>query len=204
MAFLEQRLREQIERGATGGPVNRGRKRIVTTSGKLRQLFQWAAPLHEYEIGVGVVNPEDFEALRAMWYVVQFTPYEGFRFRDWTDYQATKTNTTLVFVSGTNWQLYRTYTFAGVTFSRKITKPNSGVTVYRTRSAVESTATATITTSTGIAAITGHVSGDTYTWTGTFDVPVTFADDEWVATVETANGQVLPIAPSIKVVEVPA
>ena len=32
-----------------------------------------------------------------------------------------------------------------------------------------------------VATISGHTSGDTYSWTGEFDVPVTFTDDEWIA-----------------------
>ncbi len=202
MAFLEQRLNARIERGATGGPTNRGRTKVRTAGGKLRQVFTWTAPLHEYEVSHGILTAADFEALRAMWYVVNFTPYEGFRFRDWSDYQATHSNTSLALVTGSDYQLRRDYTFGGVTFSRVISKPNAGVVIQRNRSGVLSTATATVDTTTGLATISGHVSGDTYSWAGTFDIPVTFSDDEWVAMLETNSAGPMPTPPSIKLEEI--
>ena len=75
----------------------------------------------------------------------------------------------------------------GLEFLRRIQKPTAGAIVYRTRAGSVATATATVDTSTGIATITGHVAGDTYTWAGEFDVPVTFTDDAWVQQLEAMN-----------------
>jgi uncharacterized protein (TIGR02217 family) len=182
MAFLEQRLDTRIERGAVGGPTNRGRRKLYTSSGKLKQVFTWSAPVHEYDVSHGIRSAADIESLKAMWYVVNFTPYEGFRFRDWRDFQATTGNTTLTNISGSAWQLQRTYTFGGITFKRDIYKPNSDVAIFEAGGAP---CTFTHSTETGIATVT---SGTPATWTGTFDVPVTFKGDEFMETIEGASG----------------
>lgn len=203
MAFLEERMDYRIERGASGGPVNRGRVKVRTMSGKLRQVFGWSLPLHEYDVTHGLRGAADIEALRALWYVVNFAPYEGFRFRDWADFRATQANSTLTLISGDQWQMQRVYAFAGLQFLRPIQKPATGAVVYRTRSGVTSDAAATVATTTGIATISGHVSGDTYTWAGTYDVPVTFADDAWVQRVEAmaADGAIADM-PTVKLEEI--
>lgn len=203
MAFLEQRLSPRIERGATGGPVNRGRQMVRSAGGRLRQVFTWPEPLHSYTINHGVLAQAQLEELRALWYVVHFTPYEGFRFRDWSDFRATQQNSRCSLITGSTYQLQRVYTFAGIEFVRRIQKPVSGVVVYRTRSAVVSTATATVDTTTGIATISGHVSGDTYTWAGDFDVPVTFTDDAWVQQLEILRDDgVLASMPTVNLEEI--
>jgi len=203
MAFLEQRLSQRIERGASGGPVNRGRQMVRSAGGRLRQVFTWPEPLHTYTISHGVLGPAGLEEMRALWYLVNFTPYEGFRFRDWADYRATQQNSRLTLVSGSDFQLQRVYTFQGLQFVRRIQKPVAGVVVYRTRGGVVTTATATVDTTTGIAAISGHTAGDTYAWAGEFDVPVTFSDDAWVQQLEsmTVDGAVASM-PTINVEEV--
>ena len=187
MAFLEQRLSQRIERGATGGPVNRGRQMVRSAGGRMRQVFTWPEPLHTYTVSHGVLGQAQLEELRALWYIVNFTPYEGFRFRDWSDFRATQQNSRCTLITGSTYQLQRVYTFAGLEFLRRIQKPTAGAIVYRTRAGSVATATATVDTSTGIATITGHVAGDTYTWAGEFDVPVTFTDDAWAQQLEAMN-----------------
>lgn len=177
MTFLEQRISDSVSRGSKGGPRSR-RTKVYTQSGQLKQVREWSRPLHQYDISYGIRRDEDLEAVRSLFYVVAFTPYDGFRFKDWNDYTLTQSTSTLVFISGTEWQIYRRYTVGASTFDRPIYKPVSGsVTVYRTRSGVVSTATASVDATTGIATIAGHAGGDTYTCAGEFDVPVTFADD---------------------------
>lgn len=205
MAFLEERLDSRIERGATGGPKNEGRSKVYTASGKLSQAFQWSAPLQEWDVSHGLKSLSDFESLRAMWYVVNFTPYAGFRFRDWSDFVATQANSRLTFISGSTWQLQRVYTFRGITFARKISKPSAGAAIWRTASGGGSAtlASASVDTTTGVATIGGHTAGDTYTWEGQFDVPVTFVDNSLPVTLESGDQSgPLVIPGSIKLEEV--
>lgn len=204
MAFLEQRLHDGVARGSQGGPIG-SRIKTYLPNGQLQQQFNYSRPLHRYDISFGIKTAEDFEAIRALFYVVMFTPYEGFRMRDWNDYEATQSNSTLTNISGSTWQLQRLYTHGSTSFKRDIVKPESGsVTVYRTRAGVTSSISATIATTTGIATISGHVEGDTYTWAGRFDVPVTFQDDDALASIELDGLEValLQGLPSIMIEEV--
>lgn len=203
MAFLEQRLSQRIERGATGGPVNRGRQMVRTAGGRMRQVFTWPEPLHTYTISHGVLGQAGMEELRALWYVVNFTPYEGFRLRDWSDFRATQQNSRCALIAGSTYQMQRVYTFAGLQFLRRIQKPVAGAIVYRTRGVAVTDASASIDTATGIATISGHVPGDTYAWAGEFDVPVTFTGDEWVQQIESMAGQgAVATMPSIALEEI--
>jgi len=202
MAFLEQRLNTRIEQGAQGGPTVPGRTKAYTPAGKLRQNFIASAPIHRFDVSHGLRRASDQQSVLDIWYVVNFTPYEGFRFRDWRDYQATASNSRCTLISGSTFQLQRVHTFGGVSVLRNIYKPVSGVVITRTRSGVPSTATATIDTTTGIATISGHVSGDTYTWAGEFDLPVTFSDDAWVSSLQGAAPNLLIVNSAIALEEI--
>lgn len=180
MDFFEQRLDERISFGARGGPVWKT-TRVRTTSGRQWTNREWDYPLHRYQVAHAVKTNADFELVRSLFYVVA-GGYEGFRFKDWSDYEATLDNSRLVLRDGspTLWQLSRVYTSGPREFVRPIYKPcaDPAPQVYRTRSGITTLITASVDTTTGFATFSGHVSGDTYRWVGEFDVPVTFADDE--------------------------
>lgn len=186
VAFLEQRLDPAISQGAQGGPTAPGRVKTYVPSGALQQNFSATLPLHKYDVSYAIRSAANFQVILDLFYVVMFTPYTGFRFKDWRDFTATQTNSNLTFITGTTWQLQRKHVFGGVTFLRDIVKPNASPVpaIKRTRAAVVTTASATVDTTTGIATITGHAGGDTYTWEGEFDVPVTFTHDDWTSTLE--------------------
>lgn len=196
MAFLEQRLDVRIERGARGGPANRGRTRVVTRSGRSKSNFLWSQGLRTWEVQHGIRSAADAEALLALWHVVNFTPYEGFLFRDWSDYRASQTNSTLTLISGTSYQLQRAYTFASITHKRDIKKPDAGVVIY---DAGGSPLTATVDATTGVASVP---SGTPAYWVGTFNVPVFFATDEWVYDLEPGSpGAPAVILPTVQIEE---
>jgi uncharacterized protein (TIGR02217 family) len=118
--------------------------------------------------------------------------FDGFRFKDWSDYQLTHSNSRIADGVGSpsEWQIYRVYTIGAREFLRPIYKPcaSPAIQVRRYRSGVQSTATATVDSTTGKVSITGHLSGDTYTCQGEFDVPVAFADDAMSAEVIDDGG----------------
>lgn len=181
MAFLEQRISERITAGAVGGPMVPGREKNYTTAGKLRQNFTAAMPVHKYDVSHGLRTRDDFQSVLDLWYVVMFTPYEGFRFKDWRDYLLTRTNSRMVLVTTGHYQIYRVHTFGGIEFLRPIYKPVGQVTVY---DGGGSTCLGTTDTTTGIYTVT---SGTPATCVGEFDVPVTFTDDEWTITMQQTN-----------------
>jgi uncharacterized protein (TIGR02217 family) len=196
MAFLEARLLDAIMRGSRGGPRAKRTKTYVP-SGRLVQAFERSRPLQGFDLSYGIQSEEDLEEVRAAFYVVLFTPYEGFRVRDWTDYQATQSNTHVIDLGSGSYQLCRRYSFGGINFDRVISKPNSDAVL---RTSGGTALTATISTTTGIA--TGVGGGTPAKWTGTFDVPVTFEDDV-LDTIELIDPDHLQGLPSIRLEEVP-
>lgn len=190
LPFLEQQLDTKITQGATGGPTVPGRVKRYTASGRLKQNFSAGAPIHRYDVSHGLRSRADYQTVLDLWYVVMFTPYAGFRFKDWRDFRATRDNTKLTLVTGTTWQLQRRHVAGGIEFLRDIVKPRAGVVIY---DAGGTPLTATVNTTTGTADVTGTPAS----WSGEFDVPVTFTDDEWVGSsleVTTANLHVMSSA----------
>lgn len=184
MAFLETRISIAVKRGTSGGPVAK-REKVYDGAGRLRaQRFLRSVPLHRYRFDFGNKLLEDAETIRAFLYVVLFTPYEGFRARDWNDYQLDQSNSSLTLISSNVYQFNRKYTAGPATVLRPIYKTEAGTeVVYRNRSSVISVASATVNANTAQATISGHVGGDTYTAECNFDIPVTFEDDEALADI---------------------
>lgn len=207
MAFLEERITTAVRRGTSGGPTAKRRKVYTESGGLVTQIFLRSQPLHRYRFDFGNKLLEDAEAVRDFFYVVMFGApggggYQGFRVRDWNDYRLTQAKSRLVFLSGTQWQIYRRYA-AGATgaFLRKVKKTEAGTeTVYRTRSGVVSVAAATVDPNTAIATISGHLAGDTYTCEANFDIPVTFESDDALASV-ALDGNVDQILQSLGEIE---
>ncbi len=114
--------------------------------------------------------------------------FHAFRFKDWSDYACDVSQGTLTLVSGSSYQMNKVYQSAvGFSELRKITKPVSGtIAIFRTRSGTTTniTGSSTIDTTTGLVTITGHVSGDVYTWSGEFDVPCRFDTDRMAVNIE--------------------
>lgn len=197
MAFLHERLSTRIERLATSGKVNRGRRKDYSTAGRLAQTFEAQYPVHEFTIGHGMLSPDAADEIRNLWYVVNFTPYEGFLFRDWRDYVGTQSGTALLNTSANLWQLRRKYTFGSVSVYRNITKPVAGTVAIL--EAGGSPCTFTLDTTTGIATVT---AGTPSYWTGQFDVPVTFEDDSFIETLDSSLANLALQMPQIKLEEI--
>jgi len=196
MAFLESRMSVHIERGAEVIRTNRGRTKAYTGSGKMSQDFAWSAPISEFDISHGILLPAGYEEIDAMWHVINFTPYSGLRFRNWADFKGVKGNTSLVNITGTQWQLRRTYTFASITFHRPIYKPTSDVVVYNSS---DTPVTFTLDTATGIATVT---SGTPSYWVGTFDYPVTFKENDMSTRLDGVTSNLILVADQIVLEEI--
>lgn len=186
MAFFEYRLNTDLSFGAKGGPVFSTTK-AYSFSGARQSNKNWTYPLHRYDVAHCVKKEADYQEIINLFYNVSGA-FDGFRFKDWRDYKDGGTGV-LTVISGSNYQMFKNYTSGARTFSRKIQKPISGVQIFRTRASVTTniTGSSTVDATTGIVGISGHVSGDTYTWTGEFDVPVAFVSDEFLPVILNKN-----------------
>lgn len=173
MAFIEQRLLECVTYGTQGGPTWLTRK-VPLRSGIIRRNPLRSRPLYRFNIIYRNLEPEDhMEVIGA--FNASFGGVHSFRLKDWSDFEA---NDELLAVLGTGAaqqvQLTKIYEFGNQNVSRPIRKPVPG-TVTMTDDG--SPLAATIDYTTGIASFTAS-NGGILRWSGQFDVPVMFEDDE--------------------------
>jgi uncharacterized protein (TIGR02217 family) len=183
--FLEERLDPMVSLGCTS-TVQFSRTKIYSHSGRLTQRFNWSNPKHAMDLAYRARPRAEYQTLLDFFYVVLANGYCGFRVKDWSNYLLDDTNSTLTLISGTSWQIHRRHTVGAYQYLRKITKidPASFPVINRTRGGITSDCFAGIDVTTGIATISGHIDGDTYTAVAAFDVPMTFVDDAWVSNLE--------------------
>lgn len=198
MSILAQRLSPRIERGATRVILHPSRVKIYTGNGNLRQVFQSGRLKHTFDASHGVRSQADYMDLIGCFYAVMGTPYDGFLWRDWADYIATADNTTVTDLGGGTYQLARVYSFGGVDFVRNITRPvNDGTLAVFNAGGTPLTPTVDYTDGTFTVA-----SGTPATWSGYFDVPVTFTDNEWRARLEVSTNNLHLVNESVMLEEV--
>ena len=148
----------------------------------------WSMPLYEGDVGYGLRTQAEIDNLLAFFHFVAGM-HNGFRFKNYNDFDASGTEGTVVQLTGTTWQLYKTYTYGAATMARKISKPVSGTLAFATGSfSVDYT--------TGIITAIGSPTVAPTTWTGEFDTPVRFNTDkmlpQWL-TFEQYEWQSIPI-----------
>jgi uncharacterized protein (TIGR02217 family) len=173
MAFLEQRLDPRITDGARS-TVMWKRRKSYTASGKLDQDFRWSHFKYELDIAYTARPVEQYHALEDVFHVVMGNAHAGFRAKNWSDFAATATNSGLSLISGSTWQLCRKHAALGEQYLKPIKKPvEATVAVFAAGgAALSGVIDYTLGTFTG--------GGTPDYWTGEFDIPVTFVNDEWV------------------------
>ena len=172
MSFIDARLPTQVELGAVRRDVET--IEIVTTDGGWEQRnLRRAQSLLEFDLSYPHAGRDDaiYLAVKAM-YKASRGGGLGFRFRDWSDYQADAA----VLGTGdgvtTAFQLGIPYTAGSTTHTRRITRPISTVSIF-----IDGviTGAATVNYSTGAVSISpAPADGEVLTWTGEFDLPVRF------------------------------
>jgi uncharacterized protein (TIGR02217 family) len=193
MSFLEVRFPECISLGAIGGPgfrtdivrVNSGHE--YRNQGIEKALGKWT-------VAHNALNEEDSEALRAF-FLIAAGAFNGFRFKDASDYIVEQSEGVLQLVTGSTYQFYKKYAFGGVEYLRKIQKPVNGtVTIYGATGGTISYTAGTITGATGTPTA----------WAGEFDVPCRFGTDEMEleTLTKTRNGGFLYGWKSIPIMEI--
>jgi uncharacterized protein (TIGR02217 family) len=165
MAFLESpRLSVKISFGAQGGPVFAVEKVTVRSGYEKRNLNESQAR-HQYEIGLTVRPESEFDLIRDHFMAVN-GPLDGFRYKDWADFEVTTVTGRLVSInngieSGTaglgygnpTAQLKKRYTRGNNTYLRDITKPVASTFVVR-----KNGVTLTLTTDYTLDATTGIIT----------------------------------------------
>jgi len=183
MAFDEIRLPTGIERGALGGPGFLTNV-VLLNSGKEQRNSLWSVDRGQWDIGYGIQTRDDALAVRNF-FMARLGRARGFRFKDWTDYQAVAQSIGQGDGSVSQFQLIKTYASGGVSEARIIAKPVAGsLRIYR--NGVEALSGWSVDVATGLVSFTSApepgvlVSADF-----TFDVPARFDSDQMDITIET-------------------
>lgn len=217
MAFIEQRLPEDVERGAVGGP---GFKTTVITlsSGFEKRNIDWERTRGRWDIGYGLTRRSQLEEVINHFYVMNGRA-NGFRFKDWSDFQigdtdddSTRQDIGLGDDSTTEFQVYKRYSVGPFSYDRVINKLVSGsLTVFL--DGVEQTVTTdyTVDLNTGIITFTTAPASTGGTGSGgeevvsvicEFDVPVRFESDELPITTEIFSSEAIVSMSRIGIMEI--
>jgi len=200
MAFDEIRLPIEVERGASGGPGFLTNISVLN-SGKEQRNSLWAVDRGQWDIGFGIQNRADTLIIRDFFYA-RLGRARGFRFRDWTNYQALVEQPTTPESDNveTDFQMYYDYSdAAGFTYTKQIFKPTTEDLVVYVDGVIESPSNYSLDTTTGIITFTSAPAyGSDVTWTGTFDLPVRFDTDNLQLAITTKNVITVPSVPIVE------
>ncbi len=128
MGFHDIRFPDAIARGATGGPEY-STDIISVASGFEQRNINWQESRARYDIGTGIRTREQMAEVIAFFRARKGRAY-GFRFRDWTDFEATG-QAMLATADPRIWRLVRRYPSGPGEDVRLITKPEVGSVVVR-------------------------------------------------------------------------
>ena len=184
-----------------------------TTSGFDYTNQRWQDSRHYFDVSFAIRNRVDYLTVRSHFHEVRGRSRK-FLIKDFLDFQCAASEgllfTTALVAPAANgtFNLHKKYGSTNP-YYRKITRPDSPIIVYRTRSAVTTNITgagAAVTYTTGEVVITGHMSGDTYSWSGAFKVPARYDIDRMPGVAINkepgAGGELLVTCDSIVIVEV--
>lgn len=190
MAFDDVRLPENLERGSSGGPEFRTTI-IELSGGSESRNRDWSYERGRWNVSYGVQSKADYQVL-TNFFRARMGRLRGFRFKDWTDYEATEEHIGTGDGSTTTFQLSKAYG----TYVRRITRPVLG-TVEVTVDGVPTSAS--VNHSTGVVTISPAPAGDAVVRASfQFDVPVRFESDRMeVSLIWEGAGSV----PDLNVVE---
>jgi uncharacterized protein (TIGR02217 family) len=198
MSLLLERLNRRIEAGASRTVKHPSRIKTYSVGGRLTQVFQSETLVHTYDISPGIQSQSDYASVENAFWVVMGTPYDGMLFRDPQDHRATATNSVCYLLTGSTYQLGRLYRFGSTNYNRRLTRPvNDGALAVFNAGGSPLTPTVDYTNGTFTVA-----SGTPAYWTGIFDVPVTFVDNDWSATFEPSSNGPFMVSQSIKLEEI--
>jgi uncharacterized protein (TIGR02217 family) len=189
MSFVEIRLPEDIERGASGG-ANFNTTIVTTVGGFEKRNANWDMPRYQYNISYGIRTKEQMEVVIAF-FMARQGKLTGFLFKDWSDYQF---RSEVLNPSGDriNYQAIKRYV-SGVTFARTIKKfVNGTINVYQNGLLVNPLDYAVFNQTGTIVFNSVRPVGAIIEIEGEFDVPVRFDTDFIDISVVWADGMRVP------------
>ena len=197
MSFHDVRFPVDISFGSSGGPEFL--TDVVTLAGgKEQRNSNWQEARIRFDVSPGVKSRVQAEDIIAFFRARKGRAH-GFRFKDWSDFQATTQNLGTGNGTVTNFQLVKKYTSGSTTETRTINKPVSG-TVIPYLNGVQQSGNFSVDVTNGVIIFnSAPANGVVVTATFEFDVPVRFAEDFLPVALDNQNSFKLE---SIELIEV--
>lgn len=172
MAFVEQRILDNVAYGFRGGPTFHTNMRRLRNGARVAEAFR-SRPLYRFVAPYQNLEKDDHKLIIAAFNACQGMAH-GFRFKDWSDYQAVNEFVAIATGAPQTVQLKKFYPFGSMVTDRLIKKLVAGT---YSLSAPTAPTAVSFNANTGMVTFTGTV-GQTVVWNGEFDVPVYFGNDE--------------------------
>lgn len=172
MAFVEQRLLDNVAYGFRGGPTFYTNARKLRNGARVAEALR-SRPLYRFVAPYQNIEKDDHKLVIAAFNACQGMAH-SFRFKDWSDYEAINEFVAVATGVPQTVQLKKYYSFGTLTTERIIRKLVAGT---YGLSAVTPPTAVSFNANTGEVTFTGTI-GQTVYWSGEFDVPVHFANDE--------------------------
>lgn len=197
MAFHDVRLPDDVEQGATGGPAFQTTI-IAMSSGTEQRNIDWGEVRHMWELAYGVQTASDFSITRAFFFARRGQA-NSFRFKDWSDYEATDEAQGIGDGSNHTFQLIKTYETDGPDpYIRRITRAVAGTVVWK----VNGTITGATDNGLGVWTFgTAPVLSAVVTASFEFDIPVRFNVDQFALQLQLEDAGSIGSLPVIEVRE---
>ncbi len=183
MAFVETRFPTDIAYGSAGGPEY-FTDIVITHGGYEQRNVNWAQARAKYNVAHGVKTQTQLNTLIAF-FRARKGRADGFRFKDWTDFQAIDQNIGTGDGVATIFQLRKLYINGGITEVRTITKPVANTLAIKFDGIVQNPADYTLNTANGqVTFSSAPVDDVVITASFEFDVPVRFDTDRLSASLD--------------------
>jgi uncharacterized protein (TIGR02217 family) len=183
MAFVETRFPTDIAYGSAGGPEY-FTDIVVTHSGYEQRNVNWAQARARFNVAQGVKTQSQLDTLIAF-FRARKGRADGFRFKDWTDYQGIDQNIGTGDGVATVFQLRKLYLSGGITETRTIIKPVAGTVAIKFDNVVQNPANFTVNTTNGQVTFSSVPAlSVVITASFEFDVPVRFDTDRLSASLD--------------------
>ena len=180
--FNESRLLESVSYGSQFGHSYRTNI-LQLRSGHERRNAEWSAPLGRFSLSYDNLQADGHEAVIRAHHACM-GQLIGFRFKDWADYKADMEQIGVGTGANQVVQLSKNYTFGSLSAQKKISKPVQGTIQFFAGETQIYPIASDYTT--GIFTVNATAGAPIY-WSGEFDIPVRFASDELLFSINDGN-----------------
>ena len=184
MSFVETSFPSDISYGSSGGPEY-STDIVVTYGGHEQRNANWAQSRAKYNVAHGIKTQGQLNILIAF-FRARKGRADGFRFKDWTDHQATHQLIGTGNGTKNEFQLVKKYISGSGAETRIITKPVSGTVTIHFAAAPQDSSTYTVQYNNGLVTFLTPPPATTEIFADfEFDVPVRFDTDRLSATLDS-------------------